>query len=96
MSRDTVTNAAGTVESTFLHQVFIQSLLSRRIVSEAIALELYKRAVAAVRGMSFVCQNRQCLIKSCSLRQTIQSSIRYKRSWSGKFRDRRVDFAAKC
>ncbi|OWZ27054.1 hypothetical protein C356_06750 [Cryptococcus neoformans c45] len=50
MSRDAVTNAAGTVEPTFLHQVFIQSLLSRRVVSEAIALELYKRAVAAVRA----------------------------------------------
>lgn len=63
MSRDAITNAAGTVESTLLHQVFIQSLLSRRVVSEAIALELYKRAVTAVRGMSFVCQYRQCSIK---------------------------------
>ncbi|KIY31848.1 hypothetical protein I305_05813 [Cryptococcus gattii E566] len=50
MSRDAVANVEGTVEPTLLHRVFIQSLLSRRVVSETIALELYKRAVAAVRA----------------------------------------------
>ncbi|KIR41235.1 hypothetical protein I307_04307 [Cryptococcus deuterogattii 99/473] len=50
MSRDSVANVEGTVEPTLLHRVFIQSLLSRRVVSETIALELYKRAVAAVRA----------------------------------------------
>lgn len=62
MPRDAVANVEGTVQPTLLHRVFIQSLLSRRVVSETIALELYKRAVAAVRGMSFVCQDRPCSI----------------------------------
>ncbi|WVQ78933.1 hypothetical protein IAT38_001025 [Cryptococcus sp. DSM 104549] len=37
------------VRPTNLHRVFIQSMLSRRIVTVSIALELYKRAIAACR-----------------------------------------------
>lgn len=33
---------------TDLHRVYIQSLLSRRAMTEDVALELYKRAIGAV------------------------------------------------
>jgi hypothetical protein len=38
------------VQANDLHRVFIQSLLSRRAMGEETAVELYRRAVAAVRG----------------------------------------------
>ena len=38
--------------STDLHRVYLQSMLSRRVVRLEIGLELYKRAVANVQGMS--------------------------------------------
>ncbi|GHJ86741.1 hypothetical protein NliqN6_3143 [Naganishia liquefaciens] len=37
------------VRFTDLHRVYLQALLSRRFISETVALELYKRAVKAVR-----------------------------------------------
>lgn len=40
------------VRFTDLHRVYLQALLSRRFISETVALELYKRAVSAVRGES--------------------------------------------
>lgn len=42
------------VRFTDLHRVYLQALLSRRFISETVALELYKRAVKAVRGESIV------------------------------------------
>ena len=35
---------------TDLHRVLLQALMSRRAVPEEVALELYKRAYAAVKG----------------------------------------------
>lgn len=41
------------VRFTDLHRVYLQALLSRRFMPENVALQLYKRAVSAIRGMSF-------------------------------------------
>lgn len=40
------------VRFTDLHRVYLQALLSRRFIPENVALELYKRAVSAIRGTS--------------------------------------------
>lgn len=40
------------VRPTLLHQVFNQSLLSRRAMPSDVALELYKRALGVVKGES--------------------------------------------
>lgn len=39
-----------TIRPTNLHRVYLQSLLSRRAMPEEVALELYKRAIAACRS----------------------------------------------
>lgn len=49
------------VRFTDLHRVYLQTLLSRRFISETVALELYKRAVGAVRGKPFF-QRVRCRI----------------------------------
>lgn len=41
------------VRFTDLHRVYLQALLSRRFIPENVALQLYKRADSAIRGMSF-------------------------------------------
>lgn len=38
------------VRATDLHRVFLQSLLSRRVETEHVMVELYKRAVSACQG----------------------------------------------
>lgn len=38
--------------ATDLHRVFIQTMLARRFARDEVGLELYRRAVNAVRGAS--------------------------------------------
>lgn len=38
-----------------LHRVYIQSFIARRVMRDDLALEMYKRAVGAVRSESRFC-----------------------------------------